>query len=230
MLKSQPKRIIKLIAAAAACATLLPFGQIRGETESAEAMPEPKVEVGEEQIEKAVSASFKIAGIQEQIQEDLQGIEDQDVIQARIQEAEAEMIKILSELGLDREQYIGIMQAVEQDQALLAAFIQEMQRQQPPEEQADPPKPPLDPGQISDRQLEQAAEIYVAVQAIGKALQEELRDEDDQATIQTRIAQAEEEILKAVEKSGMEAQEYEDIMRTLQHDQELLERFIKLVE
>lgn len=142
MLKSQPKRIIKLIAAAAACATLLPFGQIRGETESAEAMPEPKVEVGEEQIEKAVSASFKIAGIQEQIQEDLQGIEDQDVIQARIQEAEAEMIKILSELGLDREQYIGIMQAVEQDQALLAAFIQEMQRQQPPEEQADPPPPP----------------------------------------------------------------------------------------
>ncbi len=200
--------------------------------ETVEAPPEAaadEVEVTGEQLEKAVSAYVMIAEVYQKLQEELADVDDQEAIEQRLGEAEKEIAEGLREIGLDEEEYGRIMGALEDDQALLAAFVGKLHERQPPEQRQMQP-PPIDPATITDQQLDQAADIFNAVQRIGQQVQQDLEGVEDQAEIQSRVAEAETEMMKEVERIGMDPQRYENIMRTLQHDQELLEKFLEKID
>jgi len=97
----------------------------------------------------------------------------------------------------------------------LAAPAAAQDQQQTP--QAQPPAAE----DISDQELEQFAEAALAVNEIGRKYASELQGAEDESAAQDIRAQAQEEMVQAVEDEGLSVQEYNAIYAAAENDDEV---------
>lgn len=83
--------------------------------------------VSAEDLQGAAQAYAQITRLNQQLQQDLAGVEDGAKIQERVRDAESEMEKQVVAVGLTVEQYSRIMQAVQQDEDLFEQFRQHLE-------------------------------------------------------------------------------------------------------
>lgn len=88
------------------------------------------------------------------------------------------------------------------------------------QEQAPQAQPPA-AEDISDQQLEQFAEAALAVNEIGRKYASELQGAEDESAAQDIRAQAQEEMMQAVEDEGLSVEEYNAIYAAAENDQEI---------
>jgi hypothetical protein len=80
--------------------------------------------------------------------------------------------------------------------------------------------------EISDAQLDQAAQAYMEITKIGESFREEIQtaeDEDERYQLQNR---ANNEMKQAVQDEGLEVQEYNEIIQGVQNDHETMKKFM----
>ncbi len=94
-----------------------------------------------------------------------------------------------------------------------------------------PAQPPPQPEvEIEDRQLEQAADAYMAVSEIQQRLQQELAGVEDREVIEQKVEEARPEMLDAISKAGLATADYERIINAVNQDEDLRMAFIQLLE
>ncbi len=190
---------------------------------------EPQETVTDEELTKAANAYLAVSDIQQELHQELAGVEDEEQIQQRVEQARPKMIEAISEAGLTAADYERIINAINRDDALRFAFVEKLEEIRPPAE-AVPTEPEIDPADISDQDIASAAQVYLAVSRLNQQLQEELQGVEDQALVQERVAEAEQEMLQIVDDAGLEVEEYGQIMQAVQHDQELMQQFMQHIE
>ncbi len=80
--------------------------------------------------------------------------------------------------------------------------------------------------EISDAQLDHAAQAYMEIAKIGESFREEIQtaaDEDERYQLQQ---QANKEMTEAVQDKGLEVQEYNEIIQGVQNDDETMKKFM----
>ncbi|MFW5952301.1 MAG: DUF4168 domain-containing protein [Gemmatimonadota bacterium] len=83
---------------------------------------------------------------------------------------------------------------------------------------------------VSDEELERFVEVYPEVVEISRAAQTELGQTSDPEDAQAIQEEANAEIEEELEDVGMDFEEYDGIVRALNTDPELLQRFEELME
>ncbi len=74
---------------------------------------------------------------------------------------------------------------------------------------------------ITDQQLDQFAEAALAVNQIGRKYASELQAAEDEAAAQEIRAQAQEEMMQAVQDEGLSVEQYNAIYAAAENDQEI---------
>lgn len=187
------------------------------------------IEISEERMEKAVAVSLEIIDIQNDAKEELETAESKEEKNKIAEKAKEQIQAILKEVDLNLEEYQKIMTAIDSDKELLEEFLKKLKSRRPNLTEPDENKPPIPPESITTRQLEQAAQIFRTTVEISRELEEKLADEKQEEMIKKAVEQAEARIMKAAKDAEMEAEEYKNIMRTLQHDEELRDKFQELI-
>jgi len=77
---------------------------------------------------------------------------------------------------------------------------------------------------VTDQTVDTFADAFVAVQGIREEYTERLHGASDEAEAQALQQEAQEEMMRAVEQSGMSVQEYNEVAMALQNDPALMER------
>lgn len=97
-----------------------------------QAVPEapPAPQVNEAQIENAVTAYVAVNAIQERVQQQLAGVEDQEQIQATVMQARQDMVEAVQEAGLQPQEYEQIILAVNQNEEVRNTFLRLLQAHQ----------------------------------------------------------------------------------------------------
>lgn len=85
----------------------------------------------------------------------------------------------------------------------------------------DQPSPAIAAEDITDEQLDQFAEAALAVNEIGRKYGPELQAAEDEAAAQEIRAEAQEEMVQAVENEGLSLEEYNAIYAAAENDQEI---------
>ncbi len=102
--------------------------------------------------------------------------------------------------------------------------------EQQPAPQMMPPQAVLDPDEISERELEAAAEIHRKIEKLNEKLRESLAEVDDQELVREKVAEAEKKLEAMAEEIGLSLDKHEQIMQTVGQDDQLRRDFILLVE
>ncbi len=84
--------------------------------------------------------------------------------------------------------------------------------------------------QVSDAQLDQAVDTYLAVNAIQQDLQRELAGVTDQEEIQQRTQAAHNEMMQAVADAGLDYETYSAIIEAVNHDETLRQAFFQRLD
>ncbi|MFP3939828.1 MAG: DUF4168 domain-containing protein [Thermoanaerobaculia bacterium] len=107
--------------------------------------------------------------------------------------------------------------------ALVAApaFAQGVQQQQ-----GEVPPPP----DLSDERLEEVAEAFLEVSELQRDLQQRLENTDSPEEAQKLQAEANDEILAALDDHGVPVEEYTDVMNATQNHTSFRERFMAAVD
>jgi hypothetical protein len=87
-------------------------------------------EISDEQLVQAVNAYISVSEIQTRVQEELAGVEDQEVIQEAVTQARTDMIEAVQEAGMAPAQYEEVMAVVTQDEQIRNRFLQILQEEQ----------------------------------------------------------------------------------------------------
>lgn len=90
-----------------------------------------------------------------------------------------------------------------------------------PEEEPVPPEIASPAGEIDDEKLDKFADAYIAVEAIHSDTQKALEAADDPREEYQLKADAEGRIIEAVERSGLELEEFNRIAERMSQDREL---------
>lgn len=77
---------------------------------------------------------------------------------------------------------------------------------------------------VTDQTVDTFVDAFVAVQGIREDFTERLHGASDEAEAQALQQEAQEEMMRAVEQSGMSVQEYNEVAMELQNDPALMER------
>ncbi|TVP88868.1 MAG: DUF4168 domain-containing protein [Thioalkalivibrio sp.] len=77
---------------------------------------------------------------------------------------------------------------------------------------------------LTDQTVDTFVDAFVAVQDIREEYTERLHGASDEAEAQALQQEAQDEMMQAVEASGMSVQEYNEVAMALQNDPELMER------
>ena len=77
---------------------------------------------------------------------------------------------------------------------------------------------------VTDQTVDTFVDAFVAVQGIREEYTERLHGASDEAEAQALQQEAQEEMMRAVEQSGMSVQEYNEVAMALQNDPALMER------
>ncbi|MFP4127354.1 MAG: DUF4168 domain-containing protein [Alphaproteobacteria bacterium] len=85
----------------------------------------------------------------------------------------------------------------------------------------DQPSPAIEAEDITDEQLDQFAEAALAVNEIGREYGPELQSAEDEAEAEEIRAEAQEEMMQAVENEGLSLEEYNAIYAAAENDQEI---------
>lgn len=185
----------------------------------------PPAQVPDQTLEQVADAYQAISDIQNQLQAELAGIEDQGEIQRRIQAAQPQMEQAVEATGLEVEEYERIIQSVNHDQALRNALIEKLDaRQQTAGDGEQQEQPAVE---VADADIAKAAAIYQEVQGLNQQLQQDLAGVEDQAVIQQRVAEAEASMKRIVQDEGMDVERYSAIMQVVQRDQEMMQKFMR---
>ncbi len=116
----------------------------------------------------------------------------------------------------------------------LAGVSLAQEYQQQPGEQQQPYTPPeqeyspASPGFTQD-ELEKAAEAYVGILDIREEIQQELSEATDPNAAQKIQMEANEEILKEIEKHGLEVTKYNEIISEAQRNEEVRTQLLELI-
>jgi Domain of unknown function (DUF4168) len=92
-----------------------------------------------------------------------------------------------------------------------------------PGEQAAPPAPATS-AQIDDKKIEQFADAYVAVQTIQQKAASELQSASDPAQAAEVKSKAENQMIAAVERTGLKVDEFNQIVETMASNTEVRSR------
>ncbi|MFP3871188.1 MAG: DUF4168 domain-containing protein [Syntrophobacteria bacterium] len=84
--------------------------------------------------------------------------------------------------------------------------------------------------QISNAELEKAAEAYAEIRKINQGFQQSLQEAKDSSERQKLQEQANKDVVQAVEDTGLEVQKYNSIMRQIGENEELRKEFSEKVE
>jgi predicted PurR-regulated permease PerM len=84
--------------------------------------------------------------------------------------------------------------------------------------------------QISDADLEKAAMAYMSINRISQEFQQALQDTQDPNMRQQLQQTANEQMVEAVKNTGLEVQEYNDIMGAVRSDEQLNQEFMSKVQ
>lgn len=90
--------------------------------------------------------------------------------------------------------------------------------------------PAVKPADVTDKELEQAADVYFKIQEIQQKLQDDLAEVEDKEVIQEGIDEARGKIDQAVMDSGFEKGEFEQVMQAVDQDDKLRVKFIQKLE
>lgn len=86
-----------------------------------------------------------------------------------------------------------------------------------------------EPVEVTDSLLEEFATIYPTVAEVSREAQAELSEAADQAEAQRIQAEANEEIMDTLDEAGMTFEEYDGVIRAVNDDPELMEKFEALM-
>lgn len=107
------------------------------------------------------------------------------------------------------------------------SLAQEQQQQQPytpPEQQYSPA-----PSAFTDDELQKAGKAYVGIMEIREEIQQELTDATDPNEAQKIQMEANEEILKEIEKHGLEVTRYNEIISEAQRNEEVRTELLEII-
>ncbi len=80
--------------------------------------------------------------------------------------------------------------------------------------------------EISDAQLGQAAEAYMEITKIGESFREEIQKAEDENERYQLQQQANQKMTEAVQDTGLQVQEYNEIIQGVQEDSEKMKDFM----
>lgn len=84
--------------------------------------------------------------------------------------------------------------------------------------------------EISDTDLDNAAQAYAQMQAIHGEFQQSVQQTEDQEERQQLQNQTNERLVLAIEQTGLDVDTFNHIMAQVQSDEQLRERFIEKIE
>jgi uncharacterized protein HemX len=112
----------------------------------------------------------------------------------------------------------GVSMAQEQQQQ------QQQQPYTPPEQQYSPA-----PTNFTDDELQKAGKAYVGIMEIREEIQQELTDATDPNEAQKIQMEANEEILKEIEKHDLEVDRYNEIISEAQRNEEVRTELLEII-
>ncbi len=192
--------------------------------------PEPQAaaDVSGEQLDQVVEAYMAVQEIQSALAEELQGVEDAEVIQNRVDQAAPVMEQAIVRTGLDAKEYEALINSISVDPALRAEFIAKVEAAMPAPLATQQPQQAEVPD-FSDAQLRQAAQVYNVIIKINQTLQANLEGVVDADVVQQHVAKAESDMLQAVSDAGMDVDDYNQIMHAVQQSPDVQQRFMPFV-
>ena len=192
--------------------------------------PEPQAaaDVSGEQLDQVVEAYMAVQEIQSALAEELQGVEDAEVIQNRVDQAAPVMEQAIVRTGLDAKEYEALINSISVDPALRAEFIAKVEAAMPAPPATQQPQQAEVPD-FSDAQLRQAAQVYNVIIKINQTLQANLEGVVDADVVQQHVAKAESDMLQAVSDAGMDVDDYNQIMHAVQQSPDVQQRFMPFV-
>jgi Domain of unknown function (DUF4168) len=104
------------------------------------------------------------------------------------------------------------------------ALSQEPQQPGPPPDAPAATAPPTAVTPIEDKKIEQFADAYLAVQSIQQKAASQLQTTTDAAQADQVKAEAEDQMIAAVEKTGLKVEEFNQIAQTMAQDTETRSR------
>lgn len=87
-------------------------------------------EITDELLVQAVTAYISVSEIQTRVQQELAGVEDQEVIQGAVTQARTDMIEAVQDAGMAPAQYEEVMNVVTQDEQVRNRFLLILQEEQ----------------------------------------------------------------------------------------------------
>ncbi len=108
---------------------------------------------------------------------------------------------------------------------MITPSIAQQSNQQAPAEQ-----PAEQPAEVSDQELQMASKAYVEVLDISGKFQQDLQNAQNPEERTQLQKQANDNMIKAVEKSGLKLERYNEIMTQVRADEELAKEFNDLVK
>jgi len=85
------------------------------------------IEIDDSLLERAVKAYEAVNEIHTELQQELAGVNDQEQIQAEVQEAQAKMVAAVEDADMEVAEYEQVMSQVTQDDNLRQQFIAMLQ-------------------------------------------------------------------------------------------------------
>jgi hypothetical protein len=186
---------------------------------------QPQIQVGEAQLSQATKVYQSIQTLQQKLQTDLAGEENQEVIQKKVEEAREKIPGILQSNGLTEAEYEQVLQAVNQDPELREKFITKVGGNQ--SRQAQPQEQSSAPAEITDGQLQKAAVAYRAIGELNQQLRNDMDGVEDQDQIRAMVQEAQKVQSGIIQEAGLTEQEYSQMMQVIGNDQDLMEKFLQ---
>lgn len=120
---------------------------------------------------------------------------------------------------------VAITAAIGMSAPAFAQYQEQQQQQQPPMQQQQAPD--VD---VSHAQLEQFVDAQHAITEIRDEYTQKLQAAEDQEAQQQLQMEANEAMTDAVESSGLEVDDFNEIAMALQADEELRDRYMELIQ
>jgi hypothetical protein len=208
--------------------TLISFGAAAASQAQApqQQAPQPQIQVGEAQLNQAVKAYQSIQNLQQKLQSDLAGEEDQQVIEKKVEEARGKVPGILEKNGITEAEYEQVLQAVNQDPELREKFTGKLGANQP--RQAQPQEQSSAPADITDDQMQKAAVAYRAIGELNQQLRSDMEGVEDQDEIRAMVQEAQDVQSGIIQEAGMTDQEYGQTMQAIGNDEALVKKFMQI--
>jgi Ni/Co efflux regulator RcnB len=113
--------------------------------------------------------------------------------------------------------------------SLMASPLVMAQAQQQQQERQQQMPPQQDTVDVDERELKQFAEAYVEVEEVREEYSEKLRKTDDQQEALALQEEANEEMTAAIEGSGLDHRDYQEIEIAITRDPDLRDRLDEMV-